>query len=165
MRLDNVRHQPSKTTANVPSWVGVKGNGPAERLAGKSDHHKWFVSRKILSVEELESLPAGTKPWSPRHRSPGGDRRIKRKRSMIFLERTSKGHHKSDKYSSSYKGNIGDISETAPPPRLFTASVFYVTTPKEIIIIRSFSLRQSNSEVSTITLRLRLGIENSFTDL
>ena len=49
-------------------------------------------SRKISSAEELETLPAGTKPRTPHHRSPGGERRGERKRSTIFLERTRKGH-------------------------------------------------------------------------
>ena len=44
-------------------------------LAGKSNPHKWLVSRKIGSVEELETLAAGTKPRTLHHRSPGGERR------------------------------------------------------------------------------------------
>jgi len=34
-----------------------------EQIAGgQSNPHKWLVSRKSRSVEELETLPAGTKP-------------------------------------------------------------------------------------------------------
>ena len=40
-----------------------------------------------VSVEKLETLPAGTKPRTSHHRSPGGERRKKRKRWTIFLER------------------------------------------------------------------------------
>ena len=39
-----------------------------------------LVSQKLWSVEELETLPAGTKPRTSHHRSPGGERRGKRKR-------------------------------------------------------------------------------------
>ena len=53
----------------------MKGNDRARRLAGK-----WPISHKMLSVEKLETLPAGTKPKTPHHRSPGGERRGKRKR-------------------------------------------------------------------------------------
>ena len=42
--------------------------------------HKWLASRKTWNVEELESLPAGTKPRTSHHRSPGGERRGKTKR-------------------------------------------------------------------------------------
>ena len=53
-------------------------------------------SRKTRSVEELETLPAGTKPMASRQRSPGGERRGKRKRETIFLERIKEGHRQSD---------------------------------------------------------------------
>ena len=46
----------------------------------QSDPHQWLASRKIRSVEELETLPAGTKLKTSHHRSPGGKRRGKRKR-------------------------------------------------------------------------------------
>ena len=47
-------------------WVywpgGLKGNDRADRLAGKATLTIGLLSRKICSVEELETLPAGTKP-------------------------------------------------------------------------------------------------------
>ena len=52
-------------------WDGTGLNG------GQSNPHKWLASRKIWSVEELETLPAGTKPRASHHRPPGGDRRAK----------------------------------------------------------------------------------------
>jgi len=59
----------------------MKGNDPADRPAGKTTITTgWLASRKISSVEELETLPAGAKPRTSHHRSPGGDRRGKRKR-------------------------------------------------------------------------------------
>ena len=45
-----------------PGRLGVMGNNRADGLAVKANHHKWFASRKLGSVEELEKLPAGTKP-------------------------------------------------------------------------------------------------------
>ena len=60
--------------------------------------HKWLASRKICSVEELETLSAGTKPRTTYHRSPEGDRRIKKKRLKIFLERMREGHRHSDEH-------------------------------------------------------------------
>jgi len=34
----------------------------------------------IVIIKKLETLPAGTKPRTSQHRSPGGERRGKRKR-------------------------------------------------------------------------------------
>ena len=53
--------------------------------------------------EELETLPAGTKPSTSHRRPPGGERRGERKRSTIFLERTREGHR--------FKGNVRETSE------------------------------------------------------
>ena len=55
------------TALDIP---GVKGNDAADRSTGKATY-KWLASQKIRSVEELETLPAGTKPGTPHHRSPG----------------------------------------------------------------------------------------------
>ena len=41
----------------------------------KRPSNKWLASRKIWSVEKLETLPAGTKPRTSHHRSPAGERR------------------------------------------------------------------------------------------
>ena len=70
-----------------PRHAGMKGNDRAE-TSGQSDPHNWLASRKIWSVEELERPSAGTKPRASHHRSPGGERRGKKKRWTIFLERT-----------------------------------------------------------------------------
>ena len=40
--------------------------------------HKWIASQKIWSVEKLETLPAGTKPRTSHHQSPGGERGVKK---------------------------------------------------------------------------------------
>ena len=64
-----------------PRHARVKGDDRADRLAGKATLTSGLIaSLKIRSVEELETLPAGTKPRTSHHRSPGGDRRGKRKR-------------------------------------------------------------------------------------
>ena len=48
------------------SWVccpGVEGHGRADRLAGKANRNrKWLTSRKILNVEELETLRVYSPP-------------------------------------------------------------------------------------------------------
>ena len=41
-----------------------------------------------------------------------GERRGKRKREKIFLERTREGHRQSDEYWICFKGNVGENSET-----------------------------------------------------
>lgn len=38
--------------------------------SGQSKHRKWPVSGKVGSVEELETIPAGTKPETSNYRSP-----------------------------------------------------------------------------------------------
>ena len=58
------------------------------------------------SVEELETLPAGTKP-----RASGGERRRKKTRSTIFIERTREGHCQSDQHWNCLKSNAEVTSE------------------------------------------------------
>ena len=45
------------------------------------------------------------------HRSPGGERRWKRKRYTIFLERTREGHRQSGEHWNRFKGTVGETSE------------------------------------------------------
>ena len=54
----------------------------------------WLGSRKILRVEELETLPAGTKPRTSHNRSPGGE-----------------GRRQSEEHWNCFKGNGGKIYE------------------------------------------------------
>ena len=56
-----------------------------------------IVSWKMWSTEELETLPMGTKPRPPHHRSPGQMSR-KRKCLMTFLERTRQSHCQSGEH-------------------------------------------------------------------
>ena len=54
-----------------PGHAGEKRNDQADRLAGKSNPHKWLASRKRLR---------STKPRTSHYRSPGRKRNVKRKR-------------------------------------------------------------------------------------
>ena len=70
----------------------VKGNNRTDRLADEANS-QWPGSQKTGSVEELEILPAGTKPRTLNHRSPAGERRRQRKRVTIFYQNTTEDHH------------------------------------------------------------------------
>ena len=73
---------------------------------------KWLASRKVCSVEELETLPVGTKPRTSHHRSLGGERRGKRlwsaRRSSL---KGREGNRQSDEHWNCFKANNGEISE------------------------------------------------------
>ena len=56
-------------------------------------------------------LPVGTQPNTSHHQLPGGERCGKRKRHMIFLERTREGHRQSDEHWNRFKDNVGETSE------------------------------------------------------
>ena len=97
-----------------PGHAGVKENDREDKTGGQCNHHRQLASQKILSVEELETLPVDTKPKTSHHRSPWEERRRKRKRSTIFLERTRKGHHRQwDQHWNCFKGNIGEMGWSA----------------------------------------------------
>ena len=64
---------------------------PSRWTGAQSNASKWHASWKISNVEELETLPADTNPRTSQHRSPGGERRRRRKRSMIHPDRKGKG--------------------------------------------------------------------------
>ena len=74
----------------MESFHGVKGKDRADRSASEANVTNGRRLGKVLSVEELETLPAGTKPGASHHRWPGGERRGKRKRSTISPDRTEK---------------------------------------------------------------------------
>ena len=76
---------------HCPGLAEVKGDDPADRLEGKAT----ITSGSRLWRSEVlrrlnHCLQACKKPRTSRHRSPGEQRRRKRKRSVIFLERTIK---------------------------------------------------------------------------
>ena len=72
---------------------------------------QWLASRKIRNVEELETLPAGTNPWTSHSRSSRRERCGKRKRSTIFFEKTRSLHGQSDEHWNWFKGNVGEICQ------------------------------------------------------
>ena len=83
-----------------PGHARVKGNDQADRLAGKSSH----ASRKIWSVEELETLPAS------HHQSPG--REVWKEEALdIFLEWTRESHCQSNKDLELFQRWFGETSE------------------------------------------------------
>ena len=64
---------------------------------GSVNHHKCLASRKIWSLEELETTCGHkAKDITSHHELPGGERHGKRKHSILFLERMREGHCQSD---------------------------------------------------------------------
>ena len=90
-----------------PGHAGVKESDRAEQTGGKSNHHQWLAPQKIWNAEEL----AGTKPRTSHHWSPGGNRRWKRKPSMIFLVSMREGHCQSNKPSNYLKSTLKEAWE------------------------------------------------------
>ena len=70
----------------------TRGRAHAALLPGE------LGSYSEVFVEELETLPEGTKPRTSHRRSPGGERLGKKKRWTIFLETTREGHRQSDEH-------------------------------------------------------------------
>ena len=56
-------HPPLKTPVDALSWTCWSQS----KTAGQNDHQKWLAPQKIWSVEELETLPARTKPRTSYH--------------------------------------------------------------------------------------------------
>ena len=65
------------------------GKLPSRQTGGQSNPLKWLASRKIWSVEKLETLPAGTKPrtWHHWSQERGVERESARRSSMKGRER------------------------------------------------------------------------------
>ena len=113
-RAANMGTARPKSGSTPPFTDDVRGqidSFPSRQTVWQSHPHKWLASRKIWSVEELETLPAGTQPRPSHHRLPGGQRRGKRKRYTILLERTREGHRQSDEHWNYFKGKFGETSE------------------------------------------------------
>ena len=92
--------------------AGVKGNDRADRLAGK----KATIANglRLGRSDMLRSLRHYLRDTASdiAYRSPGGERRGKRKRSPIFPERTRESHRQSDEHWNRCKGNVRETSET-----------------------------------------------------
>ena len=80
-------------------------------IEGQNNHHKWFASQRISSIEELETVPAGTYPIASHHQLHERERHGRRKHLMIFGERTREGDCQSGKHWNCFKGNIEKTSE------------------------------------------------------
>ena len=64
-----------ETPVSVLPWTCWSEGKWLSRWTGRqSNPHKWLASRKIWSVEKLETLPAGTNSRTSHHWSPGGER-------------------------------------------------------------------------------------------
>ena len=94
-----------------PGHAGLKGNDRTGSPAGKVTLTSGLLLGKS-SVEELETLPVGTKPSTAHHRSPGGERGVERgsarRSSLKGRERAivSQGER-----WNRFKGNVGETSE------------------------------------------------------
>ena len=87
--------------------AGVTRNDRADRLAGKATITSGLFLGRSEVLRSLRHYLRGTKPRTSHHRSPGGERRGKRKRWTIYLERTREGHRQSDEHWNRFKGNDG----------------------------------------------------------
>ena len=59
---------PSKIPVGVVPWTcRSEGKRPSRLTGEQSNPHNWLASQKILSVEKLETIPAGTKPRTSHH--------------------------------------------------------------------------------------------------
>ena len=101
------QHPPLKT----PVPVYCPGHAGADRPAGKATLTSGLLLGRSEVLRSLRTLAAGTKPRTSHHRSAGGERRGKRKRQTIFLERTREGHRQSDENWNRFKGDFGETSE------------------------------------------------------
>ena len=92
----------------IHAWVKRR------KLVGKAcTHYKWLTSRKILNVEELETVPPVTEPKDiTQSIAWRRDRPRKRKRSTIFLERTYKRGPSSTRWTlEPFLRHVGETSE------------------------------------------------------
>ena len=90
-----------------PGRAGVKESDRADRLVGKTT-----CGLNIRRSEMLRSLKHNLQAQSQEHHwSPGGDRRWKRKPSMIFLESIREGHCQSNKTWNYLKSTLKETWE------------------------------------------------------
>ena len=106
------QHPPSNTPAGVLPWTcRSEGKWPSRQTVGQSNLYKWLPSRKIWSVEELETLPSGTKPRTSHHRSPGGERRGKKEVLDDLPWKDERGPLSIRPTLEPFKGNVGETSD------------------------------------------------------
>ena len=85
---------------------------PATAVTETGQEESSVCRRRAGNRGPLEVLSAAnSKPRTLHNPPPGGERRGKRKRLMMFLERIREGHHQSDKRCSCFKGNVAETAE------------------------------------------------------
>ena len=90
----DVQHPPSETPVDVLPWTcRSEGKRRSRQTGRQSNPHKRSASWKVWSVEELETLPAGTKPRIPHPWWPTGERHGNGKHSMMITERMRESSH------------------------------------------------------------------------
>ena len=75
---DMLKGPPTEVTAWEPENNAVQSVKQADWRAKKLARVTSFSEDAFSNIDELETLPAGTKPRTPRHRPHGGGRRRKR---------------------------------------------------------------------------------------
>ena len=103
---------------------------------------------KCLSVEGLETLPAGTKMRTSHHRSHRGQRHRKAKRLTIFLERVRKGRRQWDQHWNCLIGNAGNTAEVQGGvhmgfPMHINATLNWIEQLWRLALLQSLHINQS----------------------
>ena len=105
-------------------------------------------SWKMWSIEELETLPVGTKPRPPHHRSPG-ERHGKRKCLTTFLERMRQSHCQSGEHclleDVKYWG-AWDITSGAKPRPPHHRSPGQMSRKRKCLMIFLEKMRESHCQ-------------------
>ena len=101
-----------------PHWVTVLHTSqstatPPPKKKKKKKKKRGFTGTisQYLHFTYLQLKHAGTKPRTPQHRWPRGERLRKRKRWMIFLEWTREGRRQSNELRHYFNSNVGENSE------------------------------------------------------
>ena len=80
-----------------------------EKTGRQSIHHRWLTSRKILNVEELETVPPVTEPKNITQSITGGEMGPERgsARRSSLKGRTREGHRQPDEHWNLFSGTLG----------------------------------------------------------
>ena len=110
----SVHLPPWQTPVDVLPWTcRSQGKWPSRETDGQGNPHKWLASRKIWSIKEPETAPAGTKPRTSitdRLEQKGIERGSAGRSS---LTKTRKGHGQSDQGWTYFKGDTGKTGRNA----------------------------------------------------
>ena len=103
---------------------------------------------QVACCKELETLPAGTKPGTTHHRSPGGQRRGKRKRSRACLKGREKAIINQTNIGTASKATLGKLQRRGWAHMDFSEHIDTILNWTE--------LKTSNSEHSSFALLINL---------